>query len=300
MVRGRSLELFFIDGNPEGMLTAEVFNWTGHVLVIPRTRLFDGLSRKEAGFTGTYVLTGELDGLPLAYIGEAEDIASRIRSHDAKKDWWSTAVLITSSANNLHKAHVKYLESRLVEDARAIGKVTLEYVNTPPRSSLSEAAKSNMEAFLETLYLVLPALRIDMFLSKARPEQSVEPERPSLLVTRFEIKGVRINVDAKAELRDGEFIVLAGSTARKEWSGVEYATYKGLYDELRNSGVLTLERDYCVFTQNYAFASPSAAAAVVLGRSANGTKEWTVTETGQTYKAWEAALLSMAEGQVDV
>ena len=34
---GRSLELFFIDGKPDGMQTAEVFNWTGHVLMTPRT-----------------------------------------------------------------------------------------------------------------------------------------------------------------------------------------------------------------------------------------------------------------------
>lgn len=48
MSAGRSLELFFVDGNPEGMLTAEVFNWTSHVLRIPRTRLPDGLRLRAA------------------------------------------------------------------------------------------------------------------------------------------------------------------------------------------------------------------------------------------------------------
>lgn len=280
------------------MLTAEVFNWTGHVLVVPRTRLVDGLSRKEAGFTGVYILVGEVEGKSRAYIGEAEDVASRIRSHAAQKDWWSTAIVITSSANNLHKAHVKYLESRLVEDAREIGKISLENGNTPPRSSLSEAAQSNMEAFLEVLYLVLPALRFDFFLSKARPEEKAPQANQRLPIVRFEIKNTKLGINATAEMREGEFVVLAQSLARREWSGVDYVSYKALHDELLSTGVLQPKGDSCVFTENYAFASPSAAAAVVLGRSANGTREWSVQGTGLTYKAWEASLLAATEDLV--
>jgi hypothetical protein len=70
--KGRSLELFFIDGRPDGMLTAEVFNWTGHVLMTPRTQISEALNRQEARYTGVYLLFGERAGEPLAYIGEAE------------------------------------------------------------------------------------------------------------------------------------------------------------------------------------------------------------------------------------
>ena len=108
-----TLELFFIDGKPDGMLTAEVFGWTGHILVAPRTRLPEALKRKESSHTGVYILLGEQDEEPLAYIGEGESIAARIKSHDAKKDWWTRVVLITSAANNLHKAHVQYLNQGL-------------------------------------------------------------------------------------------------------------------------------------------------------------------------------------------
>src|SRR5262249_26690743 len=103
---GQSLELFFIDGRPDGMLTAEVFNWTGHVLLTPRTQISEALKRQEARYTGVYILFGENDEGPLAYIGEGDDISDRIRSHAIKKDWWTSAALITSAANNLHKAHV--------------------------------------------------------------------------------------------------------------------------------------------------------------------------------------------------
>jgi hypothetical protein len=123
---GRSLELFFIDGKPDGMLTAEVFNWTGHVLMTPRTRIADALARKEAGYTGVYLLLGEVDGEAMAYVGESDNIRDRIKSHDAKKDWWEKAVLITTAANNLNKAHVRYLEARLVAKAKEVGKVSLD------------------------------------------------------------------------------------------------------------------------------------------------------------------------------
>ena len=68
---GRSLELYFVDGRPDGMLTAQVFNWTGIVLRSPRTQLREAVARREAGYTGVYVLLGERDGLPLAYIGDS-------------------------------------------------------------------------------------------------------------------------------------------------------------------------------------------------------------------------------------
>ncbi len=64
--KGRSLELYFIEGKPDGMLTAEVFNWTGHVLFAPRTQISQALARKEARHTGIYLLLGESGGEPLA------------------------------------------------------------------------------------------------------------------------------------------------------------------------------------------------------------------------------------------
>ena len=69
MIKGRSLHLFFIEGKPDGMLTAEVFNWTGPVLRTPRTQLREALAREQSGFTGIYLLIGEGEKGPCAYIG---------------------------------------------------------------------------------------------------------------------------------------------------------------------------------------------------------------------------------------
>lgn len=289
--QGRSLELFFIDGNPEGMQTAEVFNWTGHVLYFPRTMVAQALARPAARHTGVYVLLGEGETGPCAYIGESEDIAQRIKSHDVQKDFWTHAALITTQSNNLHKAHVKYLEARLIEEARRIGRMPLDNSTTPARPGLSEAARANMEEFLETLFIVLPALRIDMFLERARrAETGDEMVGQSSGGQKFLLRSAKSGADATALVMNGEFVVEKGSIARGAWVGV-WSTYQRLHQELVHSGVLVPEGGQLRFAKSYAFSSPSAASEVIQGRASNGTLEWKTPE-GKTYKEWEAATLS--------
>lgn len=291
---GRSLELHYINGQPDGMLTAEMFNWTGHVLMVPRTQLSQALARSETGYAGVYVLLGEKDGEPLAYVGESEDIGSRIKTHDAGKDWWTMAVLVTTAGNKLNKAHVRYLEARLIDAARAVGRTPLDNGTSPPRPTLSEADVSKMEAFLENIFIILPAVRVDLFIQRTRPAPKVAPtaKAPS---AEFFLETKKHGIKANAILVDGEFVVGAGSSARLGWEGVgsEMTSYGQLHQELRNEGVLEPQGSVCVFTKNYAFRSPSAAAAVVNGRPANGTVEWK-TAGGQTYKEWEAQQLNAA------
>ena len=173
--RGRSLQLYFIDGRPDGMLTAEMFNWTGHILMAPRTRINDALNREEARRTGVYILIGEQEGRPLAYIGETGNISNRISYHLTQRemDWWDTAVLVTCANNRLNKDHVGYLEARLIEKASAIDPDLLCNRTNPAPPSLPEADWNSMEEFLDYLLMILPALRIDMFLDNRHPDVPV-------------------------------------------------------------------------------------------------------------------------------
>ena len=297
MGKGQSLELYFIDGKPDGMLTAEVFNWTGHVLKIPRTRIAEALKRAESEYTGVYILLGDAEGQPQAYIGEAEELKSRIRGHIAKKDWWETAVLITSTANNLHKAHVKYLESRLVELAQDAKRMRLENGNSPPKSSLSESGVANMESFLDSLMMVLPAIQVDMFVNKVRQRPIVTKDIPELKLPVFELKIKRDNLIATAKMHEGEIVVQAGSQARSGWIGG--ASKDSGYHKLRNilisANILRIENGMAVFVESYAFSSPSAAAAVISGRAANGRTEWKLKGTNKTYADWEAEQIEKDE-----
>ncbi len=289
---GRSLELYYVDGKPDGMVTAELFNWTGHVLMTPRTQIAAALMRTEARHAGVYILIGEQEGEPRAYIGEGEDIAERLKAHDVRKQWWTTAVLVTAAANKLNKAHVRYLEARLIAEARLTGRVPLDNGTTPTVPSLSEADIAKMEAFLDNLMVVLPAVRVDLFIQRARPPVptaavvAVESEAP-----RFTLDYRKRAIRATAVLVNGEFIVEAGSLARESWAGLETHYCASLFAELVRAVILVPQGDHNVFTQNYAFSSPSAAAAIVYGRSANGQVAWRTEPSGLTYRDWEALQL---------
>lgn len=303
---GRSLELYYVDGRPDGMVTAELFNWTGHVLMFPRTQLSAALARSETGYAGVYLLLGDQNGEPFAYIGEGEDISARIRQHDVRKEWWNNVVLITASANKLNKAHVRYLEARLIARAKAIGHTPLDNLTAPILPTLSEADIAKMEAFIENLLIVLPAVRVDMFIQRARaatPLTSVAPvhrltdaQRNDAIGTRFLLESRKHSLRASAVMIDGEFVVEAGSMSKFEWTGLDHHTYASLYAELRRSGVLTEQGAHCVFNQNYAFRSPSAAAAVVNGRASNGQLDWRTADEGMTYKDWEARQVAASVG----
>ncbi|WP_310619444.1 GIY-YIG nuclease family protein [Flexibacterium corallicola] len=291
--KGRSLELFFVDGRPDGLLVAELFNWTGHVLLVPRTQLKQALQRTEASYTGIYILLGEKDGEPLAYIGETEDIGQRIRSHDSQRDWWTKAVFITTADNKLNKAHVRYLEARCYALATSVGRITLENAVTPQMPQISEATSANMEGFLENLTMILPALGIDLFVeSKRRLATSTANDR-STGNARFELVSTKANVQAFAQVVDGEFIVEKGSTLRRVWEGVSGRRPGALAirQELEANNLVQANGENLTLLEDYTFNSPSMAASVALGYSVNGLEKWKLVGTKKSYKQWEAQQL---------
>lgn len=155
--RGRSIELFFVDGTPDGMVTATIpFQWSGHVLVSRRTQLKEALERDETLRPGVYLLVGDKDGTPTLYIGETDELRLRTKQHAAAKDWWETAVLISSSGEPLNKAHARYLEYRLYVRANEVGKVGLNNSQSPTESKLSDAARAHMDDFLENIFWCCP------------------------------------------------------------------------------------------------------------------------------------------------
>ena len=79
-------------------------------------------ARPELAQTGVYLLLGPRpDGEgEMLYVGEGDPIRPRLESHYAQKDFWTRAIgFTTATAGQLNKAHVQFLESRLIALARA-------------------------------------------------------------------------------------------------------------------------------------------------------------------------------------
>lgn len=289
---GRTIQLFLVDGVPSGLIIASIHGWTGSVLVASQAT-FDKLrARPEADRTGLYILFGPDpdDALSMrAYIGEADCVKDRINQSAEERAFWETAVIITTSDEALTKGHVRYLEARLIEVAGEAGRVKLDNGQSPKsdRRRLPEADRANMEAFLSNLRVILPVVGLDLL--KPRPRAVATSSLPTKTDggPKFELRH-KSEVQATAIEEEGEFVVLAGSEARKN-TGYVANSYGELKKELVAQGVLTTteESDVYTFAKPYVFRSPSAASAVILDRNSNGRREWKVVGTKLTYHEWQ-------------
>lgn len=294
-VFGRSIQLFLIDGSPNGLMIASIHGWTGSVLLSSQSTFGRLLARPEVDRTGIYILYGPDPEIPLkmrSYIGEADSVRERIAQSAGARAFWEHAVVVTTSDEALTKGHVRYLEARLIDMAKSAGRVLLDNGQTPDadRRRLPEADRANMEAFLANLKIVLPIIGLDLLKPLPQIDTSVSTlsavnSPPQSIV--FEIRH-KTGVKASAVEVDDEFIVLKASEARKDTQNAGRG-YQGLKEELVAQGVLAANPDNTkfVFTRDYAFSSPSAAAAVVLDRNANGRVEWKTADGGWTYHQWQ-------------
>lgn len=304
MALGKSVRLFLADGTPGGLTTAEIMNWTGHVIAAPRSELAALLKRPEVGRTGIYILLGddpESPGSTIAYIGEGDDVGKRLaahaRSEDAGgKDFWSRAVVLTSKDMNLTKAHARYLEARIIALATETVRGRLVNGTAPPPIQLPEADRSDMEYFIDQAKIVLPVLGINLLRSTKVPtEMTPLAESVADASPLFRLVSKKADVDATAQEVDGEFTVRSGSRARLE-SVAGGHSYRKLRLQLEQDGTLILTPDGAAmqFTRDFVFASPSAAAACVLGRTSNGRLEWKVGGTRETYGEWQESMIDDA------
>ena len=162
--RPTSIRIFLADGVPEGLRIIEKSNWTGRAVVASRSQLDRAMMREELGQPGIYVLTGTSeDGLPRLYVGEADILRERLRQHAIKKEFWTRMVAFTSTNEGLNKAHVRYLEARLVGLAKDANQWELENSTQPTPPPLSEADKADAEWFLAEMLVIFPLLGIDDF-----------------------------------------------------------------------------------------------------------------------------------------
>jgi len=294
-VTGKTIRIFLADGEPTGILLAEISNWTGKVLVAPRSQLDQLSKREEVRRTGVYLLVGPDPDDPsraLAYIGEGDNVLKRLLRHNKTeaKDFWERTVVIVSKDENLTKSHVRYLESRLIKLAQDAHRAKLTNDTAPDPTKLPEPDEADMEAFLAEVQMILPVLGFDF----TQPKPRVSSTKPtSDLSPVFVLK--RVSIEARAQEVDGQFVVLAGSMVRKDTvaSGKSRIPRRA---QLVADGLLVSGDDpnTLLLAEDVAFGSPSAAASLIMGSSVNGRTNWKVGSTGATYADWQEAKLAAA------
>ncbi|WP_286905853.1 GIY-YIG nuclease family protein [Clostridium sp. UBA1652] len=291
MARGKSINLFLMDGTATGRMKCTLANWTGVAYKIPRTELEKCRERDDLKQSGVYFLFGVSDqtGDNIAYIGQAgarkngEGILYRLQEHkrNPDKDYWTEAVVFTTSNNSFGPTEISYLENRFCKMALEANRYDIKNGNDPTPGNITEEKESELEEFIDYAKIVMGTLghkifeAIDATLSQT-PHLVSKGEEPALYLHTG-----KANATGK-RTSDG-FIIYAGSmvslSPTKSCPDTILKLREKLADKIDVSGAVK---------ENLLLSSPSSAAAFVTYASTNGNIMWK-TSDGRTLKDIESS-----------
>lgn len=262
----KTIQMFIFDGNPNGRIMCELSNWNGRVYKISRSEVSEFSQRYDSENTGVCFLFGKNEeNNDTVYIGEAERMFSRLKQHLKDSEYWNDCIAVISKDDLLNKAHVKYLENKFYLLAKNVGRSIVINSTVPTCSSISEYDEAMLQEFISNAKLLVNTLGYKVF-------DSIEDTviRHNDAQPYFFIKTSR-GADAKGLIVSDGFAVMEGSTIASSTVPSMSDNLIKLRSSLIEKGIidkdLKLKRDYI-------FTSPSLAAAVVMGRNANGRTEW--------------------------
>lgn len=293
MTRGKSINLFLMDGTSNGRIKCTLANWTGVAYKIPRTDLDKCKGRDDLSQSGVYFLFGTSDQTDdiIVYIGQAgvrkngAGILCRLIEHKRNPDkhYWTEAVVFTTSNNSFGPTEISYLENRFCGLAVDTGRYIVKNGNDPTPGNITEEKESELEEFIDYAKIVMGALGHKLFEPLTdKPKHSIVEEyieNELLLFMKRKSRKSGLVIEAKCKQTNEGFVVLKGSFIETIDSdpiplGVKERRLKAKID---SNGILQ---------ENILFSSPSYAAAFVIGGHVNGLVEWK-TEDGRTLKEIE-------------
>lgn len=304
-MKPRSINIFLLDGDPNGVRVAQISMSTIQAIAFRRNQLKRVCEAfPEIGRPGVYVLIGgdenELER-QLAYIGESEGVATRLSFHNANetgrdaKGFWTDTVVLVSKDENLTKSHARYVEACLIRSVSSNPRWTIPNLKRPSEDAgkLPLPDRAAMDEFVDQTKTLVGALGWDLFREmRGRPTDLPEPPRSVPQTAsgdklRFSFRGEGFSAEMRLGA-SGEFVVLAGSRARVRATTTIPRGTTAMRRTLLDTGVLREDGDFLLFTNDYSFSSASAAAATVIGASANGRILWKLPD-GRSYADWESS-----------
>lgn len=282
MADGEKIELFLVNGSADSLVTAEVSNWNGKAIKIPRIEVAD-CSREDIKGTGVYFLfcRDEESNEDSVYIGESENIIERLKQHihdysaDKEKFFWSTAVVFVG--NDLNKAFIRYLENRLVEIAKQCKRYEILTKNTYKNTVLKEADVASMEKFIRYVQILINTLGYKVLEPKKgnSPSTTIDDETLYLKSGSAEAQGI---------ITTEGFVLISGAKINEKTA--EKSLGKGAI-ALRKKYMESDLVDNLITTDDIVFSSPSAAADFVFGYSVSGPAQWK-NAAGKSLKEMES------------
>lgn len=282
MPYGKTIELFLVNGTADSIITAELSNWNGKAIKIPRIEV-QACTRDDITQAGVYFLfCKEDDDSDSVYIGESENVKERLIQHlrdyqaDKEKYYWTTAVIFTG--RDLNKTLIRYLENRLVEIAKSCKRYKILTKNTYSNTVMKESERSVMEEFIDDIKVVINALGykvLEPLLQRSTSDSSEDEELLNISIGAAKATG---------KTTTEGFVVLQGAVINEKISTKSVSA--GIV-KLREKWFEEGKIKNLVTTEDLLFSSSSAAADFVLGYSVSGPKTWK-DKNGRSLKEIEA------------
>lgn len=278
MPYGKSIELFLVNGTADSLITAELSNWNGKAIKIPRIEV-TSCKREDITQAGVYFLfCKEDDGSDSVYIGEAENVKDRLIQHlrdyqaEKEKYYWSTAVIFVG--RDLNKALIRYLENRFVEIARNSKRYIVLTKNTYRNTVMKESQIAVMEEFIDNVKILINALGYKLLEPFSQVESSAsETDDEILYLTSGSAKATgKVTTEGFVVFEDA---IVNEKTSTKSLSAGMQKLRQTLIDSDKIQNWKT--------TEDILFSSSSAAADFILGYSVSGPQMWK-TKDGRTLK----------------
>lgn len=279
--RGLTIQIYLPAGEPSGVRIAELTTRTVQAMLVPQAQLRTARGRPELDQIAVYFLFGESDDYarPLCYIGQTEDLRSRLDRHSNQKDFWNTAVVGISKTQAFTPAHIRWLEWYCIQRAQLAGRYELVNDQMPREPFVTEPLRDDCLDAFENISTLLTALGYPLL----EPAVQVE-ERQLFFISGPDAQGTGVLLD------DG-FQVRKGSLCRKEIVESARTQTESARSRLIESRILADHSDtQWIFAEDCHFNTPSGAAIVILGRSSNGWVDWKDAD-GNTLHDMKRALI---------
>lgn len=285
---GKKLVMYLINDSNYGPKTIDIGNWSGRGIYSPVSHLENMLeTRDEYKRPGVYFLKAPSNNSNYnekIYIGEGEDVSARLKKHlvDSNKEFDECIVFIGKD-EMLTKAHIKYLETKLIQLSLEYGNVEVENIQQSNKlTSLPEADQSDMDYFLEQIKIILPTVEFNCFRPNTISINKIKNK--DLVQNKNEVYYIR-NKGIKATLiiNDEGYVVKKGSECIKEnvnSLAVDRVRYE---NKLIDLNILKKHNNILIFDKDTIFKSSSQAASIILGAQVSGTQIWK-DKFGATYK----------------
>ncbi len=227
----KTIQIFLPHGEPRGIRIAEITTRVARAILIPRARLTKAVERQELQGVGVYFLFGESedDAKSIVYVGEAENCYHRLGQHNRSKDFWNTAIVITSKTSGFTKAHAKYLEWYCLNKAKEVGRFEIENSMMPNEPHVTETMQADLMDSFETLSILVSTLGFPTF----------DPVRRIPVSTSSDSDGdddlffcTRNNVNAEGRLLDDGFVVYEGSRLSPDVTGAGVTHVNSIREKL--------------------------------------------------------------------